>query len=461
MHRNPDRRFRPTIVRLESLRLLTGFSPIQIAHAYGLDSPALANQLQGAALGAGQTIAIVDAYHDPYLLSDLKAFNTAYNLPTADITQVYNSRTPTNDIWAEEEALDVEWVHAIAPGAKIVVVEAASSSLTDLVSAIDTARSTVGVSVVAMSWGAREFLGQTAMDTHFTTPTGHTGVTFLAATGDNSAAAGASWPASSANVVAVGGTTLNLISGSVYGSESAWSLGGGGVSRYVTIPSYQVGVQSRTMRTTPDVSIDADPRTGYSIVYTPPSTGRTSTITVGGTSASVQVWAALIGITDQARALVGKATLDGPSQTLPALYSLASADFHDVTTGSNGYAAGNGYDLATGRGTPYVASVIRDLTAYGTATALKTVSNPVSIPATTPASTPTRYWYWGWSSNYLVTVNDPTPARPASPPRKLPASAPPASPLLATVLETPTSHSKDRRANDLHDHALAHLTPMA
>ena len=132
-------------------------------------------------------------------------------------------------------ALDVEWVHATAPGASILLVEAQSDQLTDLLTAVDYARRQPGVSVVSMSWGTSEFPQEMTLDGYFTTPAGHGGVTFVAATGDN--AAPANWPAVSPNVVAAGGTTLSTFSDGTYRHETGWSFGGGGFSEYELSPS--------------------------------------------------------------------------------------------------------------------------------------------------------------------------------------------------------------------------------
>src|SRR5690606_14213158 len=114
----------------------------------------------------------------------------------------------TSSGWALETALDVQWVHALAPGANILLVEADSANFSDLTAAVDYARNVPGVSVVSMSWGAGEWAGETFYNQYFTTPPGHAGVTFFAAAG-NSGGPGV-YPAYSPNVVAVGGTTVTL-----------------------------------------------------------------------------------------------------------------------------------------------------------------------------------------------------------------------------------------------------------
>jgi subtilase family serine protease len=210
-------RFAPDFDRLEAIKLLSttpGYTPTDFRDAYNLYVTAFkTNGTWVAALGTGQTIAIVDAFHDPYLASDLAKFDATYQLPAASLSQVDLAGASTNDGWAEEEALDVEWAHVAAPAAKLIVVEAASDNLSDLMAAVNTARNIAGVSVVSMSWGSNEFSGETSYDSYFTTPAGHTPITFVAATGDSSAYSGAEWPSSSPDVLAVGGTTRNLSAG--------------------------------------------------------------------------------------------------------------------------------------------------------------------------------------------------------------------------------------------------------
>ncbi len=333
-----------------------GYSPSQITSAYGFNQISFSG---GAANGSGQTIAIVDAYDDPNIAADLHTFDQKLGLADPSFTKINQNgggSMPQADAgWSEEIALDVEWAHAVAPGAKIVLVEANSSSLTDLMAAVNTARNLAGVSVVSMSWGASEFRGETQLDQYFTTPTGHTGVTFVASAGDSSAAV--LWPSASPNVLSVGGTSLN-VSGTSYSSESAWIDGGGGVSRLESEPSYQSGVQSTGARTTPDVAYDANPSTGVAVYDSVATGGRGGWMEIGGTSAGAPQWAALFAIADQGRALKGEAPLASGQS---AIYALSSSDFHDVTTGTNGFSATAGYDLATGRGSPIANLVVNAL----------------------------------------------------------------------------------------------------
>ncbi|MEI7861967.1 MAG: fibronectin type III domain-containing protein [Planctomycetota bacterium] len=347
----------------------TGYSPSLIRHAYGFDAISFGSV---AANGAGTTIAIVDAFDNPNIESDLKQFDLAFGLPAPPsfikVNQFGGSTMPAVDkLWASETALDVEWAHAIAPGASILLVEAASDSMSDLIAAVDYARSAPGVIAVSMSWGSSEFRGESTFDATFTTPSGHGGVAFFASSGDSGAPA--SYPSASPNCVSVGGTSLSISSGK-YLSESGWSGSGGGISRYESQPAYQTGTvtQSTTMRGNPDVAYNSDPDTGFPVYDSLNNDTSTPWSQVGGTSAAAPQWAALTAIVDQGRALAGLGSLDGPEQLLPALYKVAAIDFHDVTTGgsdgSPSYPASAGYDLVTGRGTPVANLLIADLVAW-------------------------------------------------------------------------------------------------
>jgi subtilase family serine protease len=382
--RRPTVRRKPLFLQLERLdeRITPAVTPTQIQHAYGFDLVTPAN---GVTLdGTGQTIAIIDAYYDSHALSDLTTFSSQYGLPApvsgTNFLQVGQTGGSPNGYtqnsgWANETALDIEWAHAIAPGATILLVEGQTSSSNNLNAAVDYARGLTGVTTVSMSWGSGEFTSETSTtnNNHYTTPTGHAGVSFFASSGDTGGQV--IYPSASPNVVSVGGTSLTLSSDGTgtYVSESAWSGGGGGPSAYVTKPSWQTAYTG-TMRGTPDVSYDSDPNTGFSVY-------NNGWEQVGGTSDAAPQWAAIVSLVNQGRAAWGLSSLDGPGQLLPALYQLPATDFHDITTGSNGYSATSGYDLATGRGTPKAQLVIHDLIAYGT-TAPAVTTQPTSQSVT-------------------------------------------------------------------------------
>ena len=365
-------------------------SPSQMQRAYGSNSITFGNT---AGNGAGQTIAIVDAYADPNAASDLATFDSTYGLAAPPSFSQRNefggsaSHVPSGNGWDLEESLDIEWVHVIAPAASIILYEANSNSFSDLFTAVQTAARNNSVSVVSMSWGGGEFPGETTFDSTFTTPANHTsgGVTFCASTGDSGAPA--EYPAYSPNVVAVGGTTL-LISDSAgdYFGENAWSGGGGGSSTQESIPIYQTAVQSSKFREAPDVSMDAHPSSGVPVYDSLRNGGW---FVVGGTSVSCPMFAGLIAIADQGRVQYGLRTLDGPSQTLPYLYQMPSnLNFHDITAGNNGFPAGPGYDRASGIGSPIANQLVSgfalpEISSVGESDGPLIAGGSISLTATT------------------------------------------------------------------------------
>jgi hypothetical protein len=363
----PRRRgLRPAFDRLDDRTLLSGLTPAEVAAAYGLDGLTFSapNGSSVPGNGAGETIALIEAYHDPTLASDLQTFDQAYGLPNPALSVVDLAGPQVDYGWALEESLDVEWAHAIAPAANILVVEASSQSLKPLIAAVNVARNTPGIVAVSMSWGFSEFAHETAYNSTFTTPAGHTGITFLAASGDSGPQGGSEWPASAPNVVAVGGTTLVAGSSGQYEVEFPWSGSSGGYSKFEPEPNYQRSVQDTGKRSSPDVSFDGDPNTGVNVYETSPITGQGSWEIVGGTSLGSPAWAAIIAIADQGRAVNGQSSLDGPTQTLPTLYALPASDFHSVAAFTHRGklpAATATANTVTGRGTPNGALLVDGL----------------------------------------------------------------------------------------------------
>jgi hypothetical protein len=386
-----------------------GFTPAAIRTAYGVNKLAWD--------GRGQVVAVVGAYDNPGIFASLDAFDSRFGRTASGPTfsQEYGPASsfltvlgqdggralPGTDPtgagavnWEAEEALDVEWVHALAPGARVVLVEARSPSLADLMTAVATAAGLPGVSVVSMSWGVvegRDVVAQdeARYDSYLTTPAGHQGVTFVASTGDLGAGV-PQYPAFSPNVISVGGTSLAVGGSNSYSGEVAWGYydassgtfvgSGGGVSRFEPEPLYQSGVQSTGHRTTPDVSFVADPATGAWVADAYNLAGDNPWEVAGGTSLAAPSWAGLLALANQGRAAAGRATLGsaGPTEAQQALYGLGRADFHDVTAGNNGYSAGVGYDLATGLGTPVADRLLADLAAYS-GDARATPAAPVAV----------------------------------------------------------------------------------
>jgi hypothetical protein len=358
------RALRPTVDRLEERSLLSALTPAQVRHAYGLDGITFATP-SGAVKGdgTGQVIALIEAYHDPTLASDLATFSKTYDLPAADLVVANQAGAVTNSGWALEESLDVEWAHAIAPAATLLVIEAHTQSRRSLIAAVNVARSIPGVVTISMSWGFNEFTKEASYNSYFTTPAGHRGITFVAASGD-SGPTGAEWPSVSPNVLAVGGTSLTVSPSGQYVFESAWVDSSGGYGRFQAEPGYQRSLQATGKRSTPDVAFDGDPSTGVAVYQTSLVSGQGSWFTVGGTSLGTPAWAAIIAIVDQGRNLSGQGSLDGPTQALPALYSLAATDFRAIAPLARfGAAAAGGANITTGRGTPNGPQLVADLDA--------------------------------------------------------------------------------------------------
>jgi subtilase family serine protease len=287
-----------------------GYAPDDIRGAYGFDRLTFeGGSVRGD--GSGQTVAIIDAFDDPNIEADLATFDRAFGLPGAHFAKVNQdggtAYPVANAGWAGEIALDVEWAHALAPGANILLVEATDNSYDNLMAAVDFARRQAGVSVVSMSWGSGEFASETAYDDTFTTPAGHQGVTFLASTGDDGAPC--QYPACSPNVVAVGGTSLYPNGQGGYGTEIGWSGSGGGVSQYELRPAYQAGVNGGAYRSGPDVAFDADPYTGVAVCDSFGNGPVAPWVRYGGTSFSAPAWASLVAILNQGRSMSGQGSM--------------------------------------------------------------------------------------------------------------------------------------------------------
>jgi subtilase family serine protease len=348
---------------------VVGLTPSQIRHAYGFD---LLSCSSSNTCGSGQTVAIVDAFDDPNIQSDLNTFDSQFGLPSCTTSNgCFTKATPqgqpkTNSGWALEISLDVEWAHAIAPGAKILLVEAATNSFANLFGAVDFAASQTGVHQVSMSWGGAESSSDPSNNFHFQV----TGVTFFASSGDNGH--GLIYPSTSPLVVSVGGTTLTLGSGGNVVSETAWSGSGGGISAFQTEPSYQTNYpipNTGGFRGNPDVSYDADPASGVAVYDTVRLNGQKGWFQVGGTSAGSPQWAALAAIANSGRT----SPLSSTSSTTPtnvAIYNIAktaySTNFRDITSGTNGSCgsvctAGTNYDFVTGLGSPLANAMVPSL----------------------------------------------------------------------------------------------------
>jgi subtilase family serine protease len=330
----------------------SGYGPTQFHGAYGL----------GKLAPVPQTLAIVDAYDDPSIRNDLTHYDSVFGIPdlpscsstvTSSCFQKVNQAGSASPLpskssgWALEIALDVETAHEICQNCKVLLVEAGSSSLSNLEAAVNTA-ARLGAGEISNSYGGSEFSGETG-DTAYNHP--HIAVTV--SSGDNGYGS-FGFPAASPYVVAVGGTTLNLGAGNTYGGETVWSGGGSGCSSYLAAQSWQTGdpkwslTGCGTKRAVADVAADADPNTGAAVYDTTRYSGRSGWFQVGGTSLSSPLIAGVY-------ALAGNAS----TVAYPASTPYASRAFlHDVTSGSNGScttimcAGAPGYDGPTGVGTP-------------------------------------------------------------------------------------------------------------
>ena len=364
------------------------FTPAQIEQGYGFNQISF-NGVAGN--GSGETIAIVDAYDDPKIQSDANTFDTEFGLPSISLTvvnQTGGTTLPASDStgdWELEESLDVEWAHAMASGASILLVEANSNSPTDLSAAVQYAEN--HANVVSMSFVEGELPGETAYDSEY-----RSGVALVASSGDSGAPP--SYPAASPNVLSVGGTALTLNADNDWSSEVGWSGSGGGPSLYESQPSYQSGVvtQTSTQRATPDVAYDASPSTGFAVYDSVPYKGTTyDWVEVGGTSAGHRngrpSWRSPI----KALRLNHKAPLNstGPQQVMTLLYQNPQ-DFHDITsgtsTGNPNYSAGPGYDYVTGLGSPMANLVVDSLVSYAPPISyvVTSTSGSPSTPGTLP-----------------------------------------------------------------------------
>jgi subtilase family serine protease len=416
-----------------------GITPAEMQGAYGIPSISFSGT---PGTGTGETIAILDPGDDTSMVdssagttafanSDLGIFDTEYGLPNTGFTFTKmgftdpNSGTPqlTTTLPASngnngqdiETSIDVEWAHAIAPGANILLVEG-NPDFEDIyngVLAVDAAASSMHINVLSMSFGGPEIgnTGSTADEeyydaSYFDTP----GLVYCASTGDYGAYIGpdygtqyedivnADFPAVSSNVLAVGGTTLS-VSGNNYSAETTWGngtssdtegAGGGGISEYEPQPAYQVGKVnglSSSYRTIPDISMEGNDVPGVPIYDSPDDGTGTGWFpgTVGGTSLACPMMAAVVAIADQGRSQYGLSLLNSSGgsgvsasnpkgnassldiHTLLYGFGYSGHDFHDITSGSaigpSGYGPLTGYDLATGLGTPLATKLDEDLVA--------------------------------------------------------------------------------------------------
>ncbi|MCK9688297.1 S53 family peptidase [Scleromatobacter humisilvae] len=336
--------------------------------------------------GTGQTIAIVDA---PALYdvaqADLNVFSQTYGLPQCNAANpcfrhvdLSNGVAAPDDGWSGEIALDTQMAHAIAPGATIVLVTAASRSEADLMAAVDYAAALPGVTAISMSFSGNTWASHAAeQDARFAALQAN-GIAVFASTGDDGFSNAARYPAASPYVTAVGGTTITAVAGAAgVGNESAWQYSGGGPNPSELMPGWQSAAigsiaiaANGNVRTVPDVAAVADFQHSAFATYR-----EQQWVMAGGTSAATPLWAGISAL--MAQNLAGKGsslaalvrTTPGGFNGLlyqPRLGQGATPALVGIASGSNdlsgGFcslcAAAGGYNDATGLGRPDVASLI-------------------------------------------------------------------------------------------------------
>lgn len=365
-------------------------TPAEIRAAYGIDTV-----LRRGITGKGRTIAVIVSFGSPTLRSDLHAFDRAFGLPDPrlDVLAPLGKAKPSDTGWEGETTLDVEWAHAVAPGARIVVLE----------SPVDETEGVQGLpqflkleqyavrhhlaDVISQSWAATEDTlfdragrAMMAQFHRFYASATARGVSIVCASGDEGAAGPdrtirhlfpyrvVQFPADDPLVLAIGGTRLAVdLQGRVHG-ETAWSGSGGGVSKVYPEPAYQRLLPATTQallgghRGIPDVAYNAATDSPI-LVYE-----KGQWASVGGTSAATPQWAGILALADQAAGH----DLGAIHSTL---YRLAvSSRYQDVLrdvtqggiagpghTGAIAYRAGPGWDAATGLGSPRVPGLIAAL----------------------------------------------------------------------------------------------------
>ena len=333
----------------------TGFCPPSLAIAYGT-----VNVLGGNG-GAGVTIGITDAFHYANAEADLNFFSTDMGLPACTTQNGCFKQVDQNggqnfcgsdSGWEVETMLDLEWAHAMAPNAKIVLVEGCTNEDSDLAVAVQTAVNLEGANFVSNSWGEDEFPEQIQEDASWQ----GLNVPLLFASGDTGAPA--IYPCTSIYATCVGGTLISLDSNFHRTSETGWGGSGGGCSLYESAPAYQTGngvSLCSPHRAAPDVSA-----IGGSLVYIYDS-GNGGYGRVTGTSLATPVVAGVLANVEAARRGFGKKDfgqiigdqLYHPYKTFSTPGSNYTYFYYDVVTGNNGHAAGPGYDLVTGLGVSY------------------------------------------------------------------------------------------------------------
>lgn len=440
-----------TVSPMAAGTLVATYTPAQIRAAYGMPPLPAAGlsptATQAAQMGAGQTIYIVNAMHNPNVVAELNAFNQRFGLPGCTVRAILTTTTlpmaPASKTegcvfsvvystttgsmtstapkyesgWATEIALDVQWAHATAPMARIVLIETPDASIGSMTNGIKLANA-MGAGIVSMSFGAGEGSWTSQVESAFS----GANMSYVAATGDWGTQV--LWPSVSPRVVAVGGTSLTY-SGSGTRQEIGWSQTGGGISLYTATPAYQAntvpGMGTMAKRAVADVGFNADPSTGQYVAIMPPGGSTVSWSSVGGTSLSTPQWAGLTAAANALRAMASKPALGTPHAMLygqiasvPGTYASV---FSDIKAGNNGgctiCTAKVGFDALTGLGTPNVGALLSALAGtsapatppvVNSATLTGTAGTALSFNVSVVASNPVTYTLTGAPSGMTIST---------------------------------------------------------
>lgn len=328
-----------------------GFGPKQLRGAYNVN---------GRASSGVPLIAIVTAYDNPNIKTDLDTYSKQFGLPLLPLCKGDITASPVpcfkkidqnggvaypqaNTSWALETALDTEIVHAMCENCSILLVEATTGTYDNLLAAVDRARMS-GARIISNSWGSTEFSGENTFESHFPQP----GYVYTFSSGDSGY--GTQYPAASPNVTAVGGTSLTISGTNAYVSENVWAGAGSGCSAYE--PKFVLQTDSLcTKRMVADVSAVANPNTGAAIYDATNGRGKSAWFVLGGTSLASPIIASMY-------ALAGGVRSSEYGPYIP-YQKTTGTNLHDILNGSNGTCAGSyfctavpGYDGPTGLGSP-------------------------------------------------------------------------------------------------------------
>jgi hypothetical protein len=409
-------------------------TPWNLYDYYGFNSISNANRAPLDVNGAGQTIAIIDAFGNPNIQSDLDYFCQEMRLPSTNVQVYHPFGMPSNydSGWAIETNLDVQYAHAMALSANIALVIAPNASFGSLGDCVTYAVNTLSADVISMSWGSAENASfyTSGYDNIFN----NLNAQYVAAAGDWGAEV--LYPGSSTNVLSIGGTVLYGGNARNYWNspgpyhETGWNLGGGGVSKVNNTPAYQIGWSSFSKRAVPDVAMVAVG--GACAIYvTDPISNISGWYGYGGTSLSAAIWAAIIarrnssGLSVKHKKTINADLYKAAKPNLKAL-------FNDIKEGNNGFNAGVGYDLLTGLGSPKVYNL------------LPPPPTPTPTPTHTPTGSPTPTPTHSVTPTQTPSISLTPSVTPTNTPTRPPIPSPTSTPTntktpTATPTKTPTT----------------------